>query len=501
MEVKSCGSLLKEGAKYLQLPDPDDGYLYELSKNYGLCVTLDKSEATISGRLSDDLFEMAQFEILPCSLPSGCANFEEVKRLSFFFATMKPTINLLNYSSPVKFDFYGDDYYYLNPDSTQSFNKKIMKNFIQDSRSYFFPSVVREPFTSIERQITTSLSRSREELSCTAEQITDLKCPPYFLFEFQAGGKTSTVIRNYQGIIETLGDVGGIREIVFTFFYLIYHFYNQSQAERLLAEKIFNFKPGVKIVKQQPLGISKIGAKNHENQPVAPNRSSKSDSHATDRDWSSADAIPHTVFKKAVGRIEQKLDVVSIVKELQTLDVIVRFLLKDYHRSLIPVVALNLDANEKKTDPLIDRQSPAIAPPIDQDTSHAQLQPAQKGLDPAQFNFDCRTSDLQGSYRQLLANHQTSIELLSNLAVPHGTVQQSTHGKSCLLNLQTDLDLLYVNALSEASWLPFSKPAPKRRPDPPVHRSQPDRTKKVYKIRDGSSNPPSSPSPDKKSAS
>lgn len=500
MEVRSCGSLIKEGAKYLRLPDPDDGYLYELSKNYGLCVKASDREATISGRLSDSLFEMAQLEILPCSLPSGCAPYEEVKRLSFIFASMKPTINLLNYSKPVKFDFYGDDYFYLNPDSTQRYNKKIMKNVIEDSRSYFFPTVVRKPFTTIERQITTSLSRSSQDLSCSAEQIKDLQCRPYFLFEYQAGGKTSTVIRSYKGIIETLGDVGGIREIVYTFFFFIYYFYNRSQAERLLVETVFNFNPGVKILKPQINKSSKIVAKQDDKQSVVLEKEPLPEQQTTDSEWSSAEAIPQTVFRDAVDLIDKKLDVVSIVKELQALDIIVKLLLKDYHQRLIPVVALNLKTTAKQDDRFFDRPDLASAPPVDQDSSHAQLKTAPVDAVRSRLTGDNGRKKLQSYYRELLSNHQTTIDLLSNIASPTVQVHRPAQDKSCLHSIQTDVDQLYVTALSEAAWLPFSKPVPKKRLESPARASRPVRSKQIYKIRNESSHSGQASAPNKKVA-
>ena len=53
-----------------------------------------------------------------------------------------------------------------------------------------------------------------------------MACQPYIIFDYSSSSDIMTITREYKGVIETLSDIGGFKEIlhmIFMFIYPIYH--------------------------------------------------------------------------------------------------------------------------------------------------------------------------------------------------------------------------------------------------------------------------------------
>ena len=118
MPYEPCSKLIEQGKSDLFIPSEEDGYIHEMTKNYGLCVDTNVEEAFVKGRISDEIFDYTQLEFFPCSLASGCASVEELKAVYFIYSTGAPNLNLESLKDPVTWVVNADDYFYIDPTSS-----------------------------------------------------------------------------------------------------------------------------------------------------------------------------------------------------------------------------------------------------------------------------------------------------------------------------------------------------------------------------------------------
>ena len=105
-------------------------------------------------------------------------------------------------------------------------------------------------YTSVEKSLFSSQARDPSQIQCTSAQIDSRICRAYFRIIFGSGGAASTVTRTYKGWLETMGDVGGLKEVtIFAFGVLYWYFHNRRLKEymifqvfRLVSRPKFNSK-------------------------------------------------------------------------------------------------------------------------------------------------------------------------------------------------------------------------------------------------------------------
>ena len=97
---------------------------------------------------------------------------------------------------------------------------------IIDNSGFFSGTNLKTEYSSVERQQFNSRYRDHVTVTCTAESILDYSCTSYISFFYNSGPAIETITRTYKGWLETLGDIGGVSEILFIAFSLIYSVYN-----------------------------------------------------------------------------------------------------------------------------------------------------------------------------------------------------------------------------------------------------------------------------------
>ena len=74
-----------------------------------------------------------------------------------------------------------------------------------------------------------------EQVQCTEATILSRTCRAYLRILWSSGGGTSTIIRTYKGWLETMGDVGGLKEVtIFAFGVLYWYFHNRRMKEYMI---------------------------------------------------------------------------------------------------------------------------------------------------------------------------------------------------------------------------------------------------------------------------
>lgn len=326
MPLVSCAALIAQN-KTATMVIGNSGYLANLSAEFGLCVDVNESEAYVGGRSSDPVYDVVSLSMYPCTLESGCADSSEISKIGFTIAFPKPNTNLGNYEKPLEYNTDADNYYYINPLIGQRYENKLMTTNIFDDKGFLSAESARASFTHSERIQMNLLYRDGSQTQCLPEELESYECKGYFFFEVVSGGTLRKITRSYKGFIETCGDIGGIKELIYLVFFYLYIFYNQRATKTLLVEQVYGIKKG--------FGCCKIKRR------VKP--SSKDEA----KKFEGLGPAPEHVFEKAFTLIEDSLDIITLAKEANSLRFLSTFLMTEYHRVLVPLVSLN---NELKRD-------------------------------------------------------------------------------------------------------------------------------------------------------
>ena len=297
-------SQLGDQAKVRRMVTSDSSYLNKLVGDFGLCIDDRGQELFIQGTGSDAHFRANNLEIYPCSLGPDClaTSPEILARISFVLSKPVPNLNLSNLERPVSYYSSFDDLYNLNPATGQRINLKLMASEIYDDKGFLTRESLRVAYTENERVLSNQRYRSASQLSCTPEEIGSGACVYLFSLEFVSGGTVKKTTRFYKGVVETIGDIGGCKEIVYFVFFAVYSCYHRRATREILLQKVYSLAP-------------QTGSKECD---------------------------------QVFAVIEDSLDVVTICQQLNVLKFVAKYLLGDRHRQLAPLIALDEDLGRKK---------------------------------------------------------------------------------------------------------------------------------------------------------
>ena len=196
-----------------------------------------------------------------------------------------------------------------------------------DDRGVFFEKHLRKRYSSIDKVMMNSKHRTEGSTECPVFNL--MTCREYFNFEFMSSSRKQKVVRTYKSLTKTVSEIGGINSILLLSFIYFNLAYIHFKKRRIFTERIFDFSNTT-----AQLGV---------NQPKA--------SSITSAKVKSAHA--NKLYDQANTLIREGLDIVNIVKEINNIKVVSHLLFKNYHRKLLPLVAINLKKKPEELSPLL----------------------------------------------------------------------------------------------------------------------------------------------------
>ena len=226
-----CSQVIANGIPKEKLIPPGSGYLEDVIVTQAFCANMMPGDTlSVQGEATDKVYELLSFDISPCSLAVGCATADEVDELGFTFSRGMKSMNLSNFENPITYKMSGDDFIYLNTASTQIYREFLLENKIVDDRGFMIGKKDRETYFTADRYFTNQKARSSSNVQCTAQS-----CKSYFKYIYHSGPGQQTITRSYKGWLETFGDIGGVAELLFLFFSVIYSTWNHRQLKKYMA--------------------------------------------------------------------------------------------------------------------------------------------------------------------------------------------------------------------------------------------------------------------------
>ena len=154
--------------------------------------------------------------INPCSLDdlSQCVSKEVVVLSYAQIIRLEPEVNLARKDHPVGHLANADDFYPINPASSGEIQEKLIIKEIVDSAGFMFPKTSVANYTAIDFRRYYNRYRDPDSIKCTKADIDSFDCNSYLSFWMLTTNQRSTYNRRYKGLLETLGEIGGLKDRV-----------------------------------------------------------------------------------------------------------------------------------------------------------------------------------------------------------------------------------------------------------------------------------------------
>ena len=366
MDVVPCRDIMKDPVyfKYYE-PYQDTEFFKLYGEKFGLCIKVNESLSSIQGGGADPNTEILSYKIMPCSLSntSKCASLDDMRKVGFIFSMPSASMNLSNYENPMSSYLNADNFYYINEGLKQKFQSKMFQTEIFDDPGMYFPTRHRTNFSAVDRLITSSRTRDPTQLTCTDAEVLSTACNAYVNFDFMSSGRKITITRSYKGVVEVIGDLGGVNSVVFLFFLYANLVYVTTMQKKWLVNTIFDFFRDDLFQVKSASGHKKSGGVGRCLSWVFCCRlccKKKDKPKSTTLDDSEDGKKPQDINLKldketvkslqdeAFQVIEKTLDVITLVREINNLKVLTHMLLRDYHHKLVPLISLSLQCSKSK---------------------------------------------------------------------------------------------------------------------------------------------------------
>lgn len=369
----------------------DEQFYNNIISGNGVCFDLDNiAKTNLTGpsfAQTTGNYIWLRFTTCNSDKVSTCATLTEMASFGFTYGFYQPVVNLSNKDSPVSYQFNIDTSYYAIPSLYQKIFVRMSQSDIIDTRGDLWnpPKTTASYFTT---QFFNSKTTFRDQtvLSATQGKIDVNQDLPYIEIYVETTRAYTQITREYQGVLSTLGAIGGNVGILMALFGAIYGFFHQGLLLDHLLGSIY--------------GVESQGGK------CACLRTQMNNAQGS---GPSANAVKVDQEKSGQGKqmIEECLDLKSMVKEYNKTRMIVEVLVQDYQLELAPLFVLA--ANIKKAQASKDAAGKAPADQVGSihPNSHVDDAPLKRDEWPDdEKNHLSEAKKKQGShqFKELLAN-------------------------------------------------------------------------------------------------
>lgn len=306
-------------------------------KNFGNCATLtdeegNPKEVQIKNSRLDVEYSFIRISVYPCSLPdpNNCKKISELKGLSFNFLEIS---KFIDYSKKDEFmqrviDVENTFTFSQNMITQQS--NYLIHEDLYDDDSFFREPKLRAQFINSDQKHNQYIPRNSVQIHCKTSEINEGKCDPYLILELKSSGKKKKIMREYPGILEVIGNIGGFAEIFTFIFALAYSIYHEFAFKKYLIKTVFNvsekdFKETEKhFIKSLTKSLSRKKSK---------------------ISFKESKILPVTDYKKI---IEEDFEISKLFSQINKSEVFFSAIMQPFHVKLIPYVMVFSKAEKRK---------------------------------------------------------------------------------------------------------------------------------------------------------
>ena len=237
LKVVPCKELIARG-KLDTIKADSEGYVKTYYKEFGFCIDDEGKDITLGGSKNNKYYETLELYFFPCTLTDGtCKSFSQLQQLTFIVANPSAAANLGNYKKPVEYSMQNLEVEGITPRVFQIRTISLSSNEIVEDRGLFIGPTNTHFFTPIDKESRQLSSRDNSQIFCTEARFP--ACVPYFGQSLMLSNEMLTLNRQYKGIVETIGEIGGSVKAVLAIFSLIYGVYSNVSKKKEFVRLIY----------------------------------------------------------------------------------------------------------------------------------------------------------------------------------------------------------------------------------------------------------------------
>lgn len=505
VETVPCKTLIDNGTFQEMYKDVQVSATFKREiEEYGLCLYHPNSSLlSVYGSYEEGRVRSLRIEGLPCSREdnSTCATADELRQIQVQNILPLANVDYSNYETPVTYKFKNMLDITIEPKQTATMSAKIKTEIIYKYSGFLSSEQRQQRFVqpvSQESFMTGSkVKKNTAKLHCTHEDIFDLgTCESHFAMSIWSSNEETITVRSYRGIVETLGEIGGNKQIIDFVFILIHAILLHYALRLFYLQEIFGI--GLKISRR-------IG-KRIMNNMLQPRRSTVgtntvlplktgglNNAKLEDSEFEYSPDRLKEIKKNALSLVEKTLDVVTIVKELHKVRILSQILLRKRHRVLAPVYRLSTEMRRHNPSKAIRKVSTDntdrvnLEPPkqvstqprtrklmaaktlsssgiglgVDQDSSNMNLQLDESALQQGSPKHE-ETMNSSSAYVESLADAYGELKaklnenrVIADVAIDFNSNNSHQHRKTIPVReaIEQELDVLLLSSISEAGIL------------------------------------------------
>ena len=232
----------------------------------------------------------------------------------------------------------------INIDTFQITTKNLGLKQIKDSQGFLFGDSDVANFSTIIGHFQQNAWRNSSQLACARDKINYVDCKPYLEVSMMTSNTYTTVNRTYKGLIETLGEIGGIREIIYLACFYLYYHYQENVAKRHLLKCVYGVElrpiPKMKCCKKSKRKEVEDDRDQIE-RAKEPAKSGPKEHSGQEKKYKIGKKgliVGRKMAVSAFDHFENTLCVVRLAKELNMLRLLILTMLNASQRKVLPAV-------------------------------------------------------------------------------------------------------------------------------------------------------------------
>ena len=289
--------------------------------DYAVCFDTTGLDTEIKGAFSDLPLSTLTLVVGACSLPdfTQCMDLDSVINTYLQVIRLEPSLNMADKKNPVKYASNSDFMMSLNPAVNMFIRQNLINQEVIDKAGFLFSDKSVINFTQVSLPFPTSGWRNESHLSCTFNEVLKTVCKPYLTLMMLTSNTKITLSRQYKGLLETLGEIGGLKDLCHLLCFSFYFSYHASATRQVLVRDAFRLK-GPTICSSKKSSLKQASAK-----------------------WKPVGdclQVSKVAEEKAWQEIESTLDVVRLAREMAVLRFIVESLIDASQREILPTTLI-----------------------------------------------------------------------------------------------------------------------------------------------------------------
>jgi hypothetical protein len=369
--VKPCSQLINKKPYAKIFSDRTFGPL--VPKLFSCIEVPETQRIKIFGDMFDPEMSTLKLNAYPCSQtdPTKCLDTAVFKEVAISLLYYKKIIIYSNFETPIHMERITKENMGMMDTTAATYTQNLGSVEVLNELSYFVPDKTKDKYlVQIENEDINFSARSPHSY-CTPQQIDSGHCSQYFSMEYRSSGMVTTYIRTYADFITSMSEVGGIKEVIFGLASLVYFLYNKISRTLYITDKLINVgylkslfadqiggpasaegKIGLGLLSsnkvliqyqtnvRNSLSLAEQSARKKETVCTGEKLQSKQSRNLA---RSLKDLIHIRKIRLEVDQmVEENSDILTLVKEINTIKVLKEILLKPYHLRLLPLVSIEM---------------------------------------------------------------------------------------------------------------------------------------------------------------